>query len=131
MGAASMTAPEVSLGRCARVDPGESYGVSRSFTDSAVTLTSEQSGLVIDNNGATGTITFTPTSPALGDNYILHRMSAYNYPMRFQPASGHLVEGEAVDKYVELQSAGVMSFEYTRTGVWTIVDDACAWNPEP
>lgn len=126
-----MTTPAVSLGRYGRVDPGPSYGITTPFTTDD-TLTSAQSGVVANNNGASATVTLTaPAVPTLGDNYTLHRMSAYSYPLRFQPGAGHLVEGETVDKYVELQSAGVMMFEYTRTGVWTIVGYTCDWNPEP
>lgn len=118
-------------GRDGRTDPGVSSGITTPFTTDD-TLTSAQSGVVANNNGANTTVTLrAPASPTLGDNYILHRMSAYSYPLRFKPGAGHLIEGEAVDKYVELQSAGVMMFEYTRTGVWTIVGYTCDWNPEP
>lgn len=120
-----------STGKYGRVDPGESHGVLMQAATN-VTLTSAQSGLVIDNTGASATVTRTaPASPTVGDNYTLHRMSSYDYPVRFQPGSGHKVEGEDTDKYIEMQSAGVMVIEYTRTGVWTIISYTCAWNPEP
>lgn len=126
-----MTTPEVSLGRYGRVDPGPYYGVTTAYTANA-TLTTAMSGLVCSNNGATDTVTLdAPASPVLGDNYTLHRLSSYAYAFRFQPGAGHRVEGEDTDKYIELQSAGVLMVEYTRTGVWTVVGYTCVWNPEP
>lgn len=129
-----MTAPEVSLGRCARVDPGPYYGVTTAYTHDPgdYTLTSAMSGLVCTNTGATNTVLLrAPSSPALGDNYTLHRRSAYAHPFRFKPGTGHRVEGEDVDKYIELQSAGVLTVEYTSEGYWTVVRYTCVWNPEP
>lgn len=121
-----------SLARQSRVDPGASYGITTPFSDAAYTLTSAQSGLLATNEGASGTVTLTaPASPVVDDTYTLRRLSSYDYPFRFQPGSGHRVEGEAVDKYVEMQSSGVMVLEYTRTGVWTIIHYTCLWNPEP
>lgn len=121
-------------GRNGRVDPGPFYGVKTPYTHDPgdYTLISAQSGFIATNEGAAGIVLLrAPVSPVIGNAFALRRLSAYPYPFRFKPTSGHQVEGEALDKYIELMGPGEMIFEYTRANIWSIAHYTCIWNPEP
>lgn len=94
------------------------------------TLTTAESGKHCTNIGAVIAVTLTaPASPVIDDTYTLERVPAYAF--RFKPGSGHTVNGGTADKYVELQSTGLLTFRYIRSGEWVIVNDSAAWNFEP
>jgi hypothetical protein len=95
------------------------------------TLTTAESGKWCDNIGAVIAVTLTaPASPTVNEcEYTLERVAGYAF--RFKPGSGHTVNGGTADKYVELQSTGLLTFRYIRSGEWVIVNDSAAWNFEP
>ena len=95
------------------------------------TLTTAETGKHCTNIGAVVAVTLTaPASPVIDETtYTLERVDGYAF--RFKPGSGHTVNGGTADKYVELQSTGLLTFKYIRAGQWVITNDSAPWNYEP
>lgn len=95
------------------------------------TLTTAETGKHCTNIGAVVAVTLTaPASPVIDETtYTLERVDGYAF--RFKPGSGHTVNGGTADKYVEIQSTGLLTFRYIRSGEWVIVNDSALWNFEP
>lgn len=115
----------VYTGRHGRIDPGVSYGVITDYTSDAV-LTNDHAGQRSTNTDATALVELTaPTSPSVGMKYPVQRVAPY--PIRFIPAASHSIHGAPVGEYVEILGEGMVTFEYTSAGYWTVVAATAPW----
>jgi hypothetical protein len=89
-----------------------------------------QSGVVISNRGASGTVTVTLPAPGIGTYYWVTRTA--NQALRVQPASGDYIRGGGVDKYLELTALGSSVILYcAQSSVFDIIGSNGTFAFEP